>query len=83
MEYPFIAVVQAWSGSTWKGPIDGSSRIKLLNWIVWNGTVFEFEIVHTLNWLFELELFDGTELLKIEVFLTIELCTHTKLIYLR
>ena len=29
--------------------------------------------------LFELELFDSTELLEIEIFLTIKLCVHAKL----
>ena len=29
----------------------------ILNWIVWNGTVFDIEIVLTLNGLVKLELF--------------------------
>ena len=32
--------------------------ILMLNWIAWNRTVFEIEIVLMLNWLFELKLFD-------------------------
>ena len=23
----------------------------MLNWVVWNGTVFDIETVHTLNWI--------------------------------
>ena len=29
----------------------------MLNWIVWNGTVFDIESVLTLNWFFNIELF--------------------------
>ena len=78
----------------------------MLNWIVWNWTVFDFETVFTLNWIvrnrtfwhlsvckqkrylyktevFELELFDLTKLLEIDMFLTIKMCTYAKLNYLK
>ena len=29
----------------------------MLNWIVWNGTVFDIETLFTLNWVFNIELF--------------------------
>ena len=32
------------------GPIE-LNCILMLNWIVWNGTVFDIETVHTLNWI--------------------------------
>ena len=54
-------------GSTWKGPIYGSNTTKLctyakmnslkyncfcmLNWIVWNRTVFDIVIILILNWI--------------------------------
>ena len=31
--------------------------ILMLNWIVWNGTVFDIEPILTLNWMFEIEQF--------------------------
>ena len=75
----------------------------MLNWIAWNGTVFDIETVLTLNlisfnmelfWhltvckynlylyqieLAELGLFELTELLEIELLLTIKFCAHAKL----
>ena len=29
----------------------------MLNWIVWNGIVFDIETILTLNWIVEIELF--------------------------
>ena len=31
--------------------------VLMLNWIVWNRTVFDIEIVFILNWMFNIELF--------------------------
>ena len=51
----------------------------MLNWIVWNGTVFDIETVLTLNWFFKNRTVWLNWIFEIEMLLTIKLCTYGKL----